>query len=806
MAHVMKPGAHVPGPYHNSTYIPTMSHGWVHANTWYASAPFNAAPPPVPPGVNPQTWMNGQWQPNPMFRPQPGMTQSSMPTWAPHPGWGAAVAQAANPFKRIPNPGDASYWATKLSDNPLGLENMHIRDDTPANERHMKDVSNGVPHTPWVWAPMDLAKEGSAPAAGNDTASQHQQASQGQPPQLDKGLPPPPQAVIPPPSGAVIPPPSGAVIPPHPQHLQQPPQSSRDHVRTNSNPRTAYDSGAYDQSRSNDRPAPSSAPATISSYSGFQQVQQQQRQQQELQRAQERAQTASQYQQSSQYQQPPNSAAQHHARQRSRDVSPRPPTGEQSQPSQASQHYSSSHFRSHTTSSASSSASAAAAAVNASRSATFPVPSSRDREVDRDREAYSAQRELHPTFSPNIVRTPDHYSSPPPRRTTYDDAERTPSRTPAPAHGNIYGSSSTTPSRSNSMRRHTSGSSSSTPSSTSTSSSTTPTGGSSGLGLLMFTEEPQGLLSPLVVAGTPPASSKTSPGREVNRSQTYPTPNVPTIPEEQGRNSYPRTPRQYERAPARGQDSDRDYDQRDRERDRDRRSREREMEATPQPTNRTPPSRTPPSSYYTRPSPEGGSHHARQISRSHTLPMANSPQSTSPHHASSQYSQAPQQQYSSNTSYQSSSSYARTSPNPTPSRSQSRATSPLRNPLPRPPAHSLYTESLGNRGSSSASAAAAVHQHQNQSRRQQMRHGYWNRRGDHLYVTDKGERFIVYAPHHLANPEELKNYPSPTEGWLDHRRHFIKYDPSVPELLDSLPLQGRSPVRPYSTFVHLVDV
>ncbi|RPD65662.1 hypothetical protein L226DRAFT_594088 [Lentinus tigrinus ALCF2SS1-7] len=804
MAHVMKPGSNVPGPFSSTTYIPTMTHGWVHANTWYASAPFNAAPPPVPAGVNPQTWMNGQWQPNPMFRPQPGMTQTQVPMWAPHPGWGPAVAQA-NPFKRIPNPGDASYWATKLSDNPLGLENMHIRDDTPANERHMKDMSNGVPHTPWVWAPKDLAKEGSAPATNNGTASQpqQQQAGQGQTRQSqpDKVLPPPP------------------VIPPPPPEFSQPPtQSLRDHVRTNSNSRAAYDPNPYDQSRSNDRPAPASAPATVSSYSAFQQQQQQQRQQQESQRAPERSQMASQnqhplqYQQPSQYQQSSDSS-QNHVRQRSRDVSPRPP-GEPSRPSQAPQSYSS-HYRSHTTSSASSSASAAAAAVTAPRSATFPIASSRDRETDRDREAFSSQREMHLTFSPNIVRTPDHYSSPPPRRMSYDDVERTPSRTPVPTHGNIYGPSSATPSRSNSMRRQASGSSPSTPSSTSTSASTTPTGSSS-LGLLTFTEEPQGLLSPLVVGGTPPPS-KTSPGREVNRSQTYPTANVYPIPEEQERKPYSQTSRSYDRAPSQSRDGSRGWDQRDRERDRedrererDRRDREREREqdvnSTPQPANRTPPSRTPPSSYYTRPSPESGSHHARQISRSHTLPMANSPSSTSPRHASSPYSQA--QQYSSNAAYPGSSSYARTSPNPNPNPAHSRGTSPLRhNPLPRPPAHSAYTESLSNRGSSSASAAAAAHhQQQSTSRRQQVRHGFWNRRGDHLYVTDKGERFIVYAPHHLANPEELKNYPAPTEGFMDHHRHFVKYDPSVPELLDSLPLQGKSPVRPYSSFVYLVDV
>ena len=66
-----------------------------------------------------------------------------------------------------------------------------------------------------------------------------------------------------------------------------------------------------------------------------------------------------------------------------------------------------------------------------------------------------------------------------------------------------------------------------------------------------------------------------------------------------------------------------------------------------------------------------------------------------------------------------------------------------------------------------------------------------------MYVTDKGERFIVYAPPPLANPEELKQYPSPTDGWLDHHRDFIKYDPKVPELLDSLPVHGAAAKRPY---------
>ena len=65
-------------------------------------------------------------------------------------------------------------------------------------------------------------------------------------------------------------------------------------------------------------------------------------------------------------------------------------------------------------------------------------------------------------------------------------------------------------------------------------------------------------------------------------------------------------------------------------------------------------------------------------------------------------------------------------------------------------------------------------------------------------MTERGEKFIVYAPRDAANPDDLRAYPKPTEGFQDHRGEFIKYDPNTPELLDSLPRQGQPPVRPYS--------
>ncbi|EJF63806.1 hypothetical protein DICSQDRAFT_179054 [Dichomitus squalens LYAD-421 SS1] len=816
MAHVMQPGA----GHFSGTYIPTMA-GWVQANAFYNAVPFNSKPPPVPPGVNPQVWMNGQWQPNPMFRPQPGMTQGQ-PMWAPHPGWGAAVAQAQgqsnfNPHKRVANPGDPSYWATKLSDNPLGLENMHIKDPVPTSERHVKE-QNGVPHTPWVWVPKELMSSEEASKSLNNTSNPASQGGHPQSQQTDKALPAPPYT-----------------------------SSSRDHSRApSSSQRDAFSNQQYpasSHSRSLQQapgPAPpTSAPAAVSSYSSYHQ--QQQQRPQETQRPAERYPSAPP-------QQPQQQDTSVHARQHSHETSVRPSAESQSYRDYRTPSASAS-------ASASSSASAAAAARERERERERTSSGDREqRDPHRTSEAYSESREpLQPTFSPKIVRTPRHYSSGS-RPSSHEESNDTPTRTPP--LGSIYASASNAPSRSNSMsvRRQ-----STMPPSVNTSVSTTPP---SSLGLLTFTEEPQALLSPLVVGSTPPMETKPSPGRDVGRngardvgrSQTFPVIERPgydvafsgEASEREGK-TYPRTPRPREGSRQR-LSADHEYE---RGGDRD-----RSANVTPQPPTRTPPmhtqptrtppSRTSPSSYNTRPSPETGAYHARQISRSHTYPsvapvipppvvpppVIPSPPSTSPrygsssqhhsfssshHHSSStshqhqpsrDYSnsthQSQAQQYPSN-SY-SSSSYSRTSPNANSSRS--RAASPLRhNPLPRPPAVSPYTESLARGGVTSASAAAAAHQQSSSYQpRRTVRLGYWNRRGDHLYVTDKGERFIVYALRHLANPEELRQYPAPTEGWLDHRGDFIKYDPKVPELLDSLPVQGDIPKRPYSSFVQYVDV
>ena len=74
-----------------------------------------------------------------------------------------------------------------------------------------------------------------------------------------------------------------------------------------------------------------------------------------------------------------------------------------------------------------------------------------------------------------------------------------------------------------------------------------------------------------------------------------------------------------------------------------------------------------------------------------------------------------------------------------------------------------------------------------------LRYGFWNRRGDHL----TNDMYVVYAPPDRANPHELEKYPPPTEGYMDHYGTFIKYDATRRELPESLPREGRPPRFPY---------
>lgn len=106
----------------------------VHPGSTAAPVPHPASQsfvPPVPPGVNPQQWQNGRW----MYTAPPGGGMSSAQPQGQHPppslvgwnvpsGWGITPQYYHPPPQKQP---ERSYWDTQLSDNGLGLENMHIK-------------------------------------------------------------------------------------------------------------------------------------------------------------------------------------------------------------------------------------------------------------------------------------------------------------------------------------------------------------------------------------------------------------------------------------------------------------------------------------------------------------------------------------------------------------------------------------------------------------------------------------------------------------------------------------------------------
>jgi hypothetical protein len=121
--------------------------------------PFSGAPPPVPPGVNPQAWGAGTWHFNSAYQwPTGGSIPPSNAIWAPGFGWqngmqpgmqaGGQGPGPYNPYRRVPRPPSAEYLATELVDNPLGLSNMIPREELRGED--------GAPQTPWIWNPPGL--------------------------------------------------------------------------------------------------------------------------------------------------------------------------------------------------------------------------------------------------------------------------------------------------------------------------------------------------------------------------------------------------------------------------------------------------------------------------------------------------------------------------------------------------------------------------------------------------------------------------------------------------------------------------
>ncbi|KAL4247477.1 hypothetical protein ABKN59_007937 [Abortiporus biennis] len=763
--------------------------GWV--GSWPPPAP-TAGPPPPPPGVDASRWVGGQWQFNPSYRPVTAAVPAA--AWAPHPGWGPAAAAAYNPHKRIPNKGDYNYWNTKLVDNPLGLENMHIRSDDPKFQEMLQTQWAKGPPTPWVWAPPNLhesPEQEERPLNGRNgrDTRETRQYSQSQVPQ---GI-------------------SSASAQAANTDLSRS-QSYRiyndNRAPSSSEPRRER----RDSSMTRSGGVLASAPATVTSFGRMSLDEP--------------------------IKDPVIPPLPPGMKPPPRDVErERRPSGytQQSATSTSSQstrrsgeHRRDAAFTSHQDlqptfspkivrtpahyPAGTSTASAAAAAHAASRNDTQRTPSNPvPRPSNRD----------NMKVSPSRSNTYPHIYGPPTVGAV----------TPTRSSSNSSSSSErTTPLRQSSMPQSSSSSSCS-------SSTTTPSHSKSTTPNLSYlhglSEEPEGSLSPLVVASAPRtpdhahrSKSHTSPGisssshsRELSRSATYPLQSngqFASIPEE-----YSSTSSSNSTSTSHASSSDSDH-------------------------SRTVMPRTPGHStaYQQERSPNTqgrGEPRGTPLSRSHTAPTSDY------YRESQQHSQSP---------YPSPSHQGRPraySPPPSGHRrvySASRGSSPSphddrmsRNPLPPPPKPSPYpttpqrspshahthshsqsmstsqrsphyssaqspyapyvpshTSTASQSIPTSSTSTSATHQ------RRRVRAGYWNRRGDHLYIkpsttNSPPKRYIVYAPSGQVDPPELASYPAPTEGFMNHHGDLAKYDPNIPELPESLPRHGQNPEQPYEDFV-----
>ncbi|KAK0204038.1 hypothetical protein DFS33DRAFT_854487 [Desarmillaria ectypa] len=436
-------------------------------------------------------------------------------------------------------------------------------------------------------------------------------------------------------------------------------------------------------------------------------------------------------------------------------------------------------------------------------------------------------RRLQPTFSTNIVRTPDHYINSSPTRPN--------SAATSPGHSRKSSRSSSVDAElAAKMDRLSTGPNqplvrhSSLPThSISSSSSTTLTSAQ------IYTEEPSALLSPLVISHTPALTSRT-----LGRHHTAPT--LSSIPETATRGVTETSSRPIETSSQSGQQTSPHNAPETSSRST---IPSPKKNVTPPPQNNVPPGPAPPSDVMPRGVPETSSRHipgtsprndpeptsqgtvlpspyknvmpsphSNVVSSSHSNTILRNTQESSSRHVAEASSHSIVPSPHSRTSPRSTvpSPYSNVIPSPnsnvipsphssrssrssssrhriSSSSSGSRRTSPMmpHNPLPEPPRDVQY------------SLPPLRQKTPPKTYKRKVRMGFWNRRGDHL--TPDGH--IVYAPPHLSHPVELRDYPRTKDGFKNHEGLFMKQSPNWTELQDSLPRFGRSPVRPYESFV-----
>ncbi|KAF7331571.1 hypothetical protein MKEN_00036500 [Mycena kentingensis (nom. inval.)] len=374
---------------------------------------------------------------------------------------------------------------------------------------------------------------------------------------------------------------------------------------------------------------------------------------------------------------------------------------------------------------------------------------------------FAASRDLQPTFSTNIVRTPDHYNkagrsstmaaSPPPQPIYGPPANQRRSSVDADLSSRMERLSTTTPTRTNALSRH-----SSLPASFNTQAVST-----SMTGVASFVEEPSTLLSPLMGIQHKQQQAQTNALRPLGPSSS-----LNTIPE--------------------GFDSDASR----RSLSPKHKSKRRSRHASPNPPESSPPMTnvfgmpngfqaarvSPPEQQQQSVTPPYPAtqhnltppHNPNGLTPPHSAPLSNITPPRIHHQQHTAFSTPPNSASASTTSYP--------------------ITSPLHhNPLPAPPKEPLSRD---------PSLRIPQQRPMPLNYRRRVRKGWWNRRGDHLTM----DGYIVYAPASAAYPEELRDYPDGTAGYRDQTGRDLPWV-ERPELPESLPRHGQAPLQPYEKFV-----
>jgi hypothetical protein len=703
-------------------------------------APHQSFVPPVPPGVNAQQWQNGRW----MYTAPAGVMTAAQPQVYPPPslvgwnvpaGWGI-TPQYYHPPQTQKQP-ERSYWDTQLTDNGLGLENMHIKcasfplsitsksltrsvDRQPTAPTAPGESKDKAPHTPWAWVPIELEDDESQASS----AAQYHNPSQPQQPS-----------------------PVGHSGP------------SALNVRQTSTSTAAVGVNGY--------PAQGHAYFSVPG-------------QQQHQHNHPRPQQPSANEAGSRPALPPATVFSAHIRQRSNPYPHQSTTSTHTQPSTT--------LGPQSTASAPSQPTHGLQSSQRSHSLVAPTPQR------PGPESFTSVQQLRPTFSPAIVRTPNHYRHdsqpmvPSPRVPAWDEASGHNSAGVSVSANRHIGGVAMVPSPrilpwSSHARANGGGSPSPAPRNPQPSSShmydTSSVRGRQAVQRSYSIPEPPRPAAPVSRQNSMPVvPTDHLHHSDPSRRSSSTIPNLPQFAEEPGAMLSPLIGTVSE-------------------------SSESSASASTVHATRSPPPLFIPPRYGPSPSPR----HRR--SRPSSSPSDSSDSSDSDNRSPRRIYRSPSGSRSQRSRHSGNSGNSARSSGHYSAGGYAGAVpatiQPPHTPQGRSPASSTHT----HRSSASSNPLPTPPQERrepgfslppHQQRKpppgtyyRTLRYGFWNRRGDHL----TNDMYVVYAPPAHANPRDLDKYPLPTEGYLDHFGTFVKYDAARRELPESLPREGRPPKFPY---------